>query len=140
MKLESKYDIGQKVFHISQCKRKEWVSCDSCAGTGIITLVNNVKRKCPDCYGRCGEYKYFDMQWEVVSQLTLAQITICARNIIKTGIFDNIGKLSDESNTTFEIEYMAYESGVGSGSVYQEDNLFSKKEEAQVECDKRNTI
>jgi hypothetical protein len=37
-----------------------------------------------------------------------------------------------------EEQYMAIETGIGSGSVYSVEDLFPTLEEAQVECDKRN--
>ena len=69
--------------------------------------------------------------------LTVGKIQVEVQNIKKTGIFDNVGEYS-KGGDSFKASYMCYESGIGSGSVYYEGELFLNSEEADEECANRN--
>lgn len=137
MNIKTKYKLNQKVWIINQKRRKEWILCDACNGIGNIILRNKEVYSCPICYNRKGEYKYFEERWEVEGELTLGKVEASLQNIVPDGMFDNRGHY-ETGRTIKECRYMAYETGVGSGTCYYEEKLFPTLESAQTECDKRN--
>jgi hypothetical protein len=137
MRIETKFSLNDTVWAIHLGRRKEWVKCAACDGLGKITLKDNKSRSCPDCYGRCGQDKYFDEEWRVECQLTLGKVQAEISNLVAEGTFANIGHY-EEGKDVIQISYMAYETGVGSGSIWYEELLFATEEEAQKECDARN--
>lgn len=141
MILKSKFDLNQKVFYIKNDKIRKWEDyedCKDCNGTGKIKSVAGNLLICPTCHGKTGEYKFYNEEYQIIDgEYTIGQIRIVCFSLKKTGMFDNIGEY-DPDNIEYNVEYMVYEHGVGSGTVYYEKDLFATKEEAQEECNKRN--
>lgn len=136
MIFESKFNFKDKVWLIRQERESVFIFCEACSGIGKITLKDNKERYCPECYGRKGKTVWKELLWVPNRSLTIGQIRIRATNFKSYGKFNNVGEPSN--NTKIEIEYMAYETGIDSGSTYYETNLFATIEEAKKECDKRN--
>ena len=137
MIINSKYDLNQEVWKIRREMAQEFITCSACGGSGEITLLDDIKRNCPECYGRKGENRSIAMEWMVVGVYTVGQVHATITNITSDGIFDNVGSYKD-GETEEKYEYMCYETGIGSGTVHNEDSLFKTKEDAIIECDKRN--
>lgn len=114
MQINSKYNIGDIVYHGSISWAQSSTVCESCAGEKLLDTPTKdgkiVKIICPICKGdglkSTYEYK------EHITLLTIGSIQ-----------FDSFDK---ESN----FRYMCLETGVGTGSVYQESCLFLTEEEA----------
>ena len=138
MEIKSKYNINDVVWHISQDHPKVWVPCAACESTGSVVLKDGKSRSCPECYGRLGATKYEPQQWLVSGKLTIGLVRVEVVNFKSTSMFDNVGEYEGEGKQRQKTEYMAYETGIGSGKIYYESTLFSTQEEAQTECDKRN--
>ena len=51
--------------------------------------------------------------------------------------FDNIGSYV-KGGASFNVSYMCYETGIGSGTIHYEGSLYPTLEEAQAECENRN--
>lgn len=140
MKFESKFSLNQKVYQISYHTEEKTVKCEACNGIGKITMLNGKQTICPECYGRCANTIRGEQKWFIENlQLTIGQCRGEITSIEKTGMFDNIGEYNSE-NITSAYQYMCYETGINSGTVYYEETLFDIKEEAQDECDKRNSL
>ena len=137
MKIESKFNINQKVYHIVNARERTWVPCSGCDSSGSITLKDGKARECPVCYGRKGESEYLPTKWQLDVLLTIGSIGVKVTNIKSTSGFANMGEYADGC-TEIEEEYMMYETGIGSGRVYYIKDLFHTKEEAQTECNDRN--
>lgn len=120
MKIETKYNIGDLVYPIRNQQNKVHVVCPMCLDKGNIT-VNNFTRICPECYGQ-RQYKWLPTQWDVM------YVDASRIGKVKVEIFAE----------TKETTYMIEATGIGSGSIWDEDTLFLTSEEAQEECDKRN--
>ena len=118
MKIETKYNIGQTVYWIISSREKLPAVCDFCNGTGQITGHNNKTRHCPECRGRT-QFEWSEDKYLVRGPLTIGQVRAYA------GYNDNV-------------DYMCTETGLGSGSLYDEKRLFPTYAEAQAECDRRN--
>lgn len=121
MIIETKYNIGDCVYHVMYTQKQIKKPCPSCNSKGRINLKKQ-KFNCPDCYGRGTKESYSKRQWMFDVPLTIGSIR-----------YDSAR--SDETTT-----YMCNETGVGSGSIYHEEDLFLTKEEAEVECAKRSKL
>jgi len=139
MKIETKFNINDKVYSIKQERRKEWQPCVVCVSKGEVMLGDKQWRPCPECYGKKGKYVYFDLEWQVLNPVTIGKVEAEVQNITPDDEFAHIGHF-EEGKTVQQNEYMAYETGIGSGTIWKEDILFASLEEAQTECDKRNVI
>jgi hypothetical protein len=123
MNIETKFDLGQKVWKIRRERRKEWEPCAFCGGEGRITGKNNKDRYCPACIGHRGKDIYKDMAWSVVEEsMTVGEVKIRR----------SLRKESDEE------QYMCWETGVGSGTLHDADDLFASFDKAETEAEIRN--
>lgn len=137
MKIETKFSINDTVWHIWKERKQEWESCPACSGSGQITLADEKNRLCPECYGRCGKTVHLELEWVVTGSLTIGQVQVTIKNIESDGDFSNIGS-HKEGADEYKCQYMAYETGIGSGTCHYEELLFATEAEAQEECDVRN--
>ena len=138
MKIETKYSNGDRVWLINQRQKKEFISCSFCSGTGIIKGSDKTERTCPDCYGRKGNTKWLEMEWQVEGSLTIGRVGVEVIGETKghepDSIFCNYGPQKYE----YKEEYMCLETGIGTGRVYEVACLFPTREEALAECELRN--
>ena len=137
MDIQIKFSINDKVYLVERGHKQEWTPCAACEGTGRVELKDGVPRMCPECYGRKGRYRSLSLQWCPKQTLTIGSVQVKLTNIESDGTFDNVGHFK-EGATTREVFYMAYETGVGAGTLWNEKDLFASPEEAQAECDRRN--
>lgn len=49
MEIRTKYERGQKLFHLKDEPRMVWVPCAACDGRGSIRLLDNNTYGCPNC-------------------------------------------------------------------------------------------
>ena len=131
MILATKFDIGQTVWLIRQETTPVTRPCAVCDGRGYLDLVKGGNVRCTNQWvstERCNDGLVtlrITQPWTVIRQLTVGQVEVRSPQHFYDG--------RDES-----VRYMCEETGVGSGSVYYEPNLFASQEEAQAECDERN--
>lgn len=137
MKINTKFGINDTVYLIRKDNEQKWVKCPACSGSGRIMLLDKKDRICPECYGNGGKTISLDLKWLVVGSLTIGKVSASIENIESDGDFSNIGSYKEGADK-YKYQYMAYETGIGSGSCYYEDHLFLDEEEAQTECDIRN--
>lgn len=137
MNIESKFGLNDTVYVIGFDHKQEWVVCSACAGSGKISLKDGRERSCPECYGRLGNNVYLEQEWQVKNTLTIGEVRVSIKNIKSDGDFDNVGHF-EEGCTEKKVQYMAYETGIGCGTLWSEENLFNTREEAKLECKKRN--
>ncbi len=126
MKVETKYDLGQTVHKIWFTQKEYFNKCVTCDGEGWIpTHSEPVKcEKCNSFYGAPypGRIRgLYPKAWHVDCALT-------------------VGQVKTESDADGMVaKYMCSETGIGSGTVHSENTLFATKDEANTECDKRNS-
>lgn len=137
MNLITKFGLNDKVVGITRDCVSKWVSCPACNGTGVFSGANKKEYRCSECYGQKGKPVYGPVAWIISRTLTIGEVKAAIKNITPNGMFCNIGHY-EEGKDQMETEYMAYETGIGSGRIYHERDLFSTVEEAQEECNKRN--
>ena len=123
MKFESKYNIGDRVVPITRGQVKTWVPCGFCSATGRATGADGSDQSCPKCYGLSGEYIYeSEPSWHLADEIT----SLC------------IGDVQMREGYRSEERYMAEETGIGNGTIWDMDKIFPSKEAALEECEKRN--
>ena len=141
MRLETKYDFDEAVWHIRQEKRKEWHKCGFCGGKCSIQGEDGSRSPCMVCHGKGGKPTLHEDQWRIADggPLTVGQVRseVCNEHHAD----DECGPGDTPCDSYGREEYMMRETGIGYGSVapifYGED-LFSSRGEAQSECDRRN--
>ena len=138
MKIETKYSIGDKVVKIGFNRKQENVKCDACSGRGGLVLDNGDTTRCPKCRNRGFVTVWHDQVWQILGTYRIGQVNAKITNIISDGDFDNVGHQGDDTDTKYEISYMCYETGIGSGTVHYENTLYENRYMAQNECNKRN--
>ena len=137
MQLTTKYSINDRCFLISREPVKTWIACPACEGKGTVTLANG-ERSCPDCYGRYGHWEHGKDAWQVIPDpLTIGEVRAFARNLEPSPPFENIGYYKVGADS-FRVEYMCYETGIGSGTIYYEEMLWPDAISAAQECERLN--
>jgi RecJ-like exonuclease len=128
MDIKTKLNIGDKVVGISHCQKETFKTCSTCEGLGKIEIKGK-EFNCPDCYGEGGNKEYQVKKWYIVTD----------EGILSS--YDKIVKIDiDVTKKEIEIRYMLGQrySGSYSGTLWHEDDLFRTKDEAELECKRRN--
>jgi hypothetical protein len=144
--LTTKFSLGDQVWTIHSSHEEIKLPCRFCRGQGWLPVegANEAQRsvKCPECGGsaliRLGSWP----EWRAEPDpLTIGQIQL--RVYDRAGV-DN-GQRADNLNPARvaalheddEEGYMAWSTGVGSGTVHHAEDLFASKEEAVEEAERR---
>jgi len=130
MRIETKYNYRDIVYPISTRFETLKVStnCPACKDKGKVELNGN-EYTCPKCRG----YTYHEVEGDIEYYVTFSQGKI---GKIDINLYDP--KYEGKYGNISEIRYMLDSTGIGSGTVWEEDNLFKSRDEAQIECDRRN--
>jgi len=131
MEFNTKYNHGDRVWIIVKNMTYKNVVCETCNNVGRVE-INGKKFSCPSCYGNIKRIQD-EEKWEVYDYQ-------------QTGI---VGKINIESyspeyidreNFSLKVMYMLDSTGVGSGTMWKECDLFINQEDALLECDRRNKL
>jgi len=127
MNIVTKYNFGDVVRPISTRREEVRVptNCPVCKDTGEV-LIQDKHYTCPECNGRTYHIKDGDIEYYVTGREGIV-------GKIDIDLYDKT-RYGGKS----EIRYMLDSTGVGSGTCWEEKNLFASREEAQIECDIRN--
>lgn len=118
---EIKYAIGDKVFFAGTAHVEKKHPCPDCFDTHRWTATSPAGEEygmsCPRCCSRSfGDDKLSLKYWEYVP--SIRELTI--------------GSIRLDTSDKSPVGYMCVETGVGSGSVYRQDQLLQTHEEARV--------
>jgi len=127
---ETKYELGSSVVGIEDRDAYKIVGCETCLKKGRVQ-IGPEEFVCPNCQGKSAHPRYVGRKWIISTSGSVGQITIEA-------IDPRYGFRA--ADPVLKIEYMLTSTGVGSGRMWSEDNLFGCREIAQMECDKRNGV
>jgi hypothetical protein len=119
--VDPKYSIGDVVWHATSFRGScDVTDCPDCIGSGKWEAVapSGYTRAidCPRCEGKKTLSQYGEIA--SVSKVTIGQCRV---------VFSNEAKFCDDGVT-----YMAYETGIGSGSVYKQESLFANELSARA--------
>lgn len=131
MEFKTKFHLNDEVYIITKHMTYKMEICETCNNTGYVQIKDKTF-KCPDCGGYTRRIQD-SMKWELFE--------------IPSG---KIGKIIIESyanqyckkdyHKQLTIKYMLDSTGVGSGTLWEEDNLCTSYEEAIKECKERNEL
>lgn len=132
MNITTKFDLGQRVYIIHKAGQLVKQKCPACSGNGGIVLeYNGFSFICSNCQGSGITETWYSTNWQIAyEKVKIGRVGV----ELYRETFINRGS---EKN---RITYMVDETGVGSGSLWNEDDIFATKEEALEECEKRNTV
>ena len=129
MKIETKYNFKDTVYLVSgRIQRiKVPTNCPICNDRGKI-IVKEKEYTCPECRGYTYHTEEGDIEYYVHErQGKVGRIT--------AEYYDEKYSKHNESKITYMLDI----TGVGSGTIWDENDLWFTIEEAQAECDRRNT-
>jgi hypothetical protein len=119
MEIKTKFEIGQEVFAIYNTEKRVAEICPTCNGTRKVT-INDKLFACPNNCSYGYVYVYTPKHWLIETNSQVGNV--------RADIFGDREK----------IEYMLISTGVGSGRLWNESDLFPTREEAEAECARRN--
>lgn len=127
MKRYAEFGIGDKIYvigslHLTRPEIHE--PCGICHSTGKVKISGKTFT-CPECNGKMTfDYERTRYRYEMPVEMSM-----------EIGLVKEV-KRNRTAET--EVSYMTYETGVGSGRVYAQEDCFSHYEEAVEETKKRN--
>lgn len=130
--IETKFSVGDVVYHAQTTTETRMHPCPDCLGTKAWRAVSpaggEFSVECPRCGGGYQSNRALNLKYSVYvpapRRLTIGSVRV------NTAHDDYDGGNS----------YMCLETGVGSGSVYREDDLFTSEEEARRAAQARADI
>jgi RecJ-like exonuclease len=130
MNIKTKFSLGDRVFIIQKYNKEEWVPCESCKGKGGVIVEDNYFQ-CTDCRGSGGKTHWLPDKWKVSYKNTkIGKIAV-----------EKYSEEYYEQNPQYrklEVRYMVTATGIGSGTVWYELDVFKTLQEAEAECNRRN--
>lgn len=124
MIIETKFNLGQMVHKVSFTPKTLYITCETCEGKGYVTL-NSETFCCPKHCDNGSRTKTAPPQWEVFGPYKIGNIQVT-----------EFEKETDHHKN--ETRYMMYQTGVGSGTLHAEEDLFASLHDAEEEAEVRN--
>lgn len=119
LNMTAKYQIGETVFHAGTRHQMQRVTCPDCKGTdewkAISPAGDEFTFHCPRCNSHTSDLEY-PIRTPAIKELTIGEVQSKQTN--------KNGKI------VHEVRYMCEETGVGSGSIYDEAVLFPTMDQA----------
>jgi len=113
------------------------VRCGACEGEKTVD-VRGERFTCPKCAGK-GQIVKQASGWIVGDSGTVGQIRVFyGRADANTCTYDAWEREPCEGQEYQTQEYMLSSTGIGSGTIWREHNLFATRQDAQAEADRRN--
>ena len=127
MKFESQFSLGDRIFHIRRDTEQLYKECHKCRGKGELTILfpggSQEKTDCRECHdGRVRAGSQYSWRPQP-NPLTVGKITVEV----------------DGNDLTIQETYMCNETGIGSGTLYRGQHMFSKHEDAERHCNHLNS-
>lgn len=141
MNITTKYNLGQSVFTVRRDFATRIIKCRACENTRKVT-IREVEYVCPKCHGTANSKEHCGQKWFVWEKGEIGKIDyeITAGKYASSN--SNMPRyFSDEQLAAadeIQIRYMIDATGVGSGTLWEEEDLFPTREEAQAKCDAEN--
>jgi hypothetical protein len=130
MKYETKYSIGDMVWGLGSDYTCKIIECVTCQGVGTVN-IGEEKFMCPKCEGTSAHPQYAGHKAFIRTEGSVGKVDIQHQPL---------SEWSSKKDKELRISYMLSSTGVGSGQVWDEDDLFPSRELAQAECNRRNGL
>jgi hypothetical protein len=135
--VDTKYDYGQHLYCLTRSNVDlPAVCCDACEGEKVV-VVRGEKFSCPKCGGK-GVLVKTAHGWIVGGSGTVGHVRATRARVDNFTNFEWWEPEPVEGSLLTRVEYMLDSTGVGSGTIWPEGNLFPSRESAQAEADSRN--
>lgn len=122
--IETKYGIGDVVFHAGTTQERKQHPCPDCMGSRQWTAVSPAGTeytfRCPRCAANYQSNDALNLNYTSYVPYVVARTIGSVQYNSHPGSYDHGAR------------YMCAESGIGSGSVYNEDDLFATHDEAMA--------
>lgn len=119
MEIKTKFEIGQLVYAVSNSILTVKETCEVCSGKGRIDLKGK-DYLCPECHGN-------------------RMITKTRPEAYRIQYHSQVGKITVEvQDDQYKETYMLKATGVGSGTLWDSENLFASNQEAEEYCREMN--
>ena len=119
--IEHKFNFGDKVFHGSCSWNTTWEQCPDCLGSGIWHVILPNKEEFDVPCGTCCDV-WSTNRGKIPKEGYTAKVTRLTIGSIRADTYDKEGP----------IKYMCRETGIGSGSLWKESDMFHTEEEAMA--------
>jgi hypothetical protein len=127
MTYNSKFAIGDTVWMVRSERFNRIVKCLPCKNTGKIK-IGEEGFICPKCGGRSAHTQYVGEKHYVYDSSEIGQVSIVD------------SEYSHRDNPNPHVTYMIRATGIGSGQIWKESELFPSEAEAQASCDRANGL
>lgn len=137
MNITTKYSLGETVFAIRRDFVSRIVKCKACENTGSIK-IDGESFECPKCKGASKHHQSAGLKTFVYESGKIGQVRFeTTDGAYKEQRRNYDLELGVEPPET-EIKYMIDCTGIGSGTLWDEEDLFPSREDAQAFCDAKN--
>ena len=132
MTIETLYELGQHVWPIVAVNEPIYAPCSKCNGAGWFDVVGlDARHKCPQCLRVPGKTTLgHKMLMYVGTPMIVGQVRCEITH--HSYVSESLG------NKEKKVEYMCDSTGVCSGRLWQEPELFPSKDAAEAHCLKVN--
>lgn len=123
----TKFGLGQRVWRVVPRGTEVYATCPRCLGEGALELVRGGT---VPCTGGCRKGRV-STGWRKVHE------------VADPGTIGSVRTKQDlplRRDESTDVHYMLDITGVGSGTLHEERNLFATYEEALAECERRNAM
>lgn len=119
MKIETQFDVGDKVYVVRYCQVIDVVKkCEACEGTGTVVLKDGNTWTCPSCHGK-GKFTWLsNYKYNVSGPFVVAQVRFTKVHA------------PDGPEVVSSIDYCFYDKGI-IGVLFRQNQLFATKPEAE---------
>lgn len=124
MKFETKYSIGDEVVIIRNRQHEVRVPCAACSAKGQITLADGDEVPCPRCWNDGYNRAWEPTCWRYETSGFVGKVSFSTQ-------------IDEEGELTSQTDYMIDATGIGSGSVWSEDKVWTEGT-WKAECDRLN--
>jgi len=132
MEIKTKFSLNDKVFVIHKTVTSRFITCKACNGQGRI-IQNGCEFLCASCQYSGGRYEDVSPKWQIAFENTKVG------KVYVEMYYEKYYKINPKTRDR-EIKYMVEASGIGTGTLWMENEVFATEEEALEECKKRNAI
>lgn len=120
-RVDTKFGIGEVVYHASTVTIRKQHACPDCLGSKVWKGVSPAGKEYEFACPRCAS----GYQSNRDCSLDYSEFEGTTRRL-------TIGSIRTDSNADRPVSYMCHETGVGSGSVYYEEDLYRTDDEAKA--------
>ncbi len=121
--ITTKFDIGDKVFRASTTTTRKQHPCPDCLGSKVWKATSPAGRDYEFGCPRCSASYHNDR--DLILDYTVHEAIVYELTI---------GRIEAFSGDKRGAKYMCEETGIGSGQVFNEDDLFRTREEAEAQA------